>query len=60
MFVDPVEYYMENTTEEIRAEMDLAYERAENFEYLFWYTVYNELPMQQAGAGSIFGTVNVL
>jgi thiaminase/transcriptional activator TenA len=42
VFVDLVECYMENTTEEIRSEMGQAYKEAVEFEYMFWDAVYNE------------------
>jgi len=40
VFVDLVEYYMENATEELRGKMEQAYKRAVEFEYMFWDTVY--------------------
>lgn len=43
VFVDLVEYYMENATEELREKMEQAYKRAVEFEYMFWDTVYKEL-----------------
>jgi len=42
VFVDLVEYYMENATEELRKEMEQAYKKAVEFEYMFWDTVYKE------------------
>ncbi|MFH1476996.1 MAG: TenA family protein [Verrucomicrobiota bacterium] len=42
VFVDLVEYYMENATEELRGKMEQAYKRATEFEYMFWDTVYKD------------------
>lgn len=42
VFVDLVEYYMENAAEQLRGEMEQAYKRAVEFEYMFWDTVYKE------------------
>jgi len=42
VFVDLVEYYMENATEELRNKMRQAYATAAEFEYMFWDTVYKE------------------
>ena len=42
VFVDLVEYYLENATEELRSKMEQAYKQAVEFEYRFWDTVYKK------------------